>query len=112
MATTTPSAGTTSLVTGWGFIDNSNTSPNVLQVLHTVRADDTRAFQDSQYYDDSTQVPTYDKDEGVCNGDSGGPLVANGEQYGIVSYGMSRKYLFFPFYSRHGQNSYSFISNA
>ena len=99
-----PGEGTSVKLTGWGYIDNSQTKPAIMQLLDTVVAKTSKAASDMSqynYWDEATQVATDGTTTGACHGDSGGPLVlaSNKEQFGIVSYGTRRKY--FSGYSAH-----------
>ncbi|XP_025986032.1 trypsin-1 [Solenopsis invicta] len=82
------------VVSGWGTIRTGGPSPDELQRVNILIAD--QAFCNYVYQKDlnmnvyPTQVCANDPSakKGACNGDSGGPLTVNGELVGIVSWSL------------------------
>ena len=98
LATEVPDHDAPSTVTGWGYTNyDAQTRPTILQVLKTKRYEKGTWWNGpgsfSSIWDEKTQVATLNSDKGICMGDSGGPLVvdADGKQYGVCSYVMTRK---------------------
>ena len=79
--------GTTCFSSGWGWMDDSEFVPNVLQAvrLKTISTEECKLVNE-KYYDDGTnfffngsQVCTEGGIKQPCNGDSGGPLICEGK---------------------------------
>ncbi|XP_065162218.1 transmembrane protease serine 9-like [Atheta coriaria] len=77
-------------LSGWGTTSYPGDIPDNLQFINlkTISVDDCSRLQPNNV--GPTEVCTFtQKGEGACHGDSGGPLVdSNGEQIGIVSWGV------------------------
>ncbi|KAK0135423.1 Granzyme A [Merluccius polli] len=90
-----PNEGTTCLVAGWGYFDNTNTTSDVLK---SAKVDVMgRETCNSSTYWKSNPVITPDmvcarpqennEYQDTCKGDSGGPLFCNCVQVGVTSFG-------------------------
>ncbi|XP_012139968.1 chymotrypsin-2-like [Megachile rotundata] len=79
--------GETAVISGWGRLNKTGSSPVTLQELSVVVI--SQSLCDRYYWELSkNSICTHtNKTIGVCFGDSGGPLVLNGVQIGVVSYG-------------------------
>ncbi|XP_054737873.1 trypsin alpha-3-like [Anastrepha obliqua] len=94
MANATPPAGTAAVVTGWGSGQEGGQLLTALQQVSVEVVDHSECEQQYAPYTYNTVtermlcagVPEGGKD--ACQGDSGGPLVVDGEQVGIVSWGI------------------------
>ena len=89
LATTTPSPGAQTILTGWGLTRYPGRDlPDPLQFIN-LRVISTSQCKTRWNQISSKQVCTYNAPgKGACQGDSGGPLVLGGQQVGIVSFGM------------------------
>lgn len=73
---------------GWGFSNNSNQSPEILQYLEqtTITNDECAEKVNSNNLYENNLCAFDKKGVGMCNGDSGSPLVAKDLQIGIASW--------------------------
>ena len=92
LAESTPSTGTTGVVTGWGvkcFLFCQK-SPEILQKVEVDIIDEEQCASSEYKYGGSikkTMLCAYAVKKDACQGDSGGPLVARNELVGVVSWG-------------------------
>ncbi|XP_014215790.1 chymotrypsin-2-like [Copidosoma floridanum] len=78
-------------LTGWGRLSSWAQSPNTLQEISLKVIDQNKCqnLLKTMVVIRQSHVCTLNKyGEGTCNGDSGGPLVVDGQQIGIVSFGV------------------------
>ncbi|XP_014215791.1 chymotrypsin-2-like [Copidosoma floridanum] len=90
-------------LTGWGRLSNGGRIPNNLQeiTVKILNQEKCKSFWDKMMLIQESHVCTLTKEgEGACNGDSGGPLVVNGEQIGLVSFGVPCAYGYPDVYTR------------
>ncbi|KAL6258126.1 hypothetical protein P5V15_010045 [Pogonomyrmex californicus] len=75
-------------LSGWGTTNFPGETPNELQHIQLTVIDQKQCLSTS-FRTTNNNICTLNKQgEGACHGDSGGPLVANGEQIGVVSWGV------------------------
>ncbi|PSN50414.1 hypothetical protein C0J52_08569 [Blattella germanica] len=92
LATKEPEADTQVVVTGWGDLSSGGSAPSQLQQVQVNIVDHDECSRAYTRYggvsalEICAAVPEGGKDS--CQGDSGGPLVANGQQVGVVSWGV------------------------
>ncbi|KAL5287681.1 epsilonTry.2 family protein [Megaselia abdita] len=91
LASSTPAAGTSAVVTGWGTTkEGASTLPTTLQQLTVKMLSNTQCSSSSYGYGSKikpSMVCAYNAGKDSCQGDSGGPLVAGGKLVGVVSWG-------------------------
>ncbi|XP_014215792.1 chymotrypsin-2-like [Copidosoma floridanum] len=78
-------------LTGWGRLSNGGEFPNNLQEisLKVINQKECIKFWENMIPIRESHVCTFTKEgEGSCQSDSGGPLVIDGQQIGIVSFGV------------------------
>ncbi|XP_057659340.1 transmembrane protease serine 9-like [Diorhabda carinulata] len=98
--TATPVIGKRGLVTGWGFTEEDGSITSSLKKVSVPIITNSRCqalYPDEKVTDDmicAGYIGTGGKD--ACQGDSGGPLRANGQLYGIVSWGYGCARPWFP----------------
>ncbi|XP_056640870.1 serine protease 30-like [Diorhabda sublineata] len=98
--TATPVIGKRGLVTGWGFTEEDGSVTSSLKKVSVPIITNSRCqalYPDEKVTDDmicAGYIGTGGKD--ACQGDSGGPLRANGQLYGIVSWGYGCARPWFP----------------
>ncbi|XP_032678949.1 chymotrypsin-2-like [Odontomachus brunneus] len=76
------------MLSGWGTTDYPGETPNELQHLELTVIDQKDCLSTSFRVTNNNICTLNKKGEGACHGDSGGPLVADGEQIGVVSWGI------------------------
>ena len=92
LATSEPSAGETSIISGWGTLSTGGSLPSRLQVVNVPivsRSSCNSAY--ASYGGITTAMICAAVDGGgkdACQGDSGGPLVVGGKLAGVVSWGV------------------------
>jgi len=91
MISTEPTAGTTTIVTGWGASSSNNTIlPSQLQAVEvniTARTTCNSAYSPERAIT-MNMICAGVAGLGICNGDFGGPLVVRGQLAGIASWGI------------------------
>ena len=91
LATTEPSVGDVSTVTGWGFTSVDGELSTVLKVVFLPVIDHEECVADYRFLYKVTDnmICTAAKESGqdACEADSGGPMVVEGKQAGIISWG-------------------------
>ncbi|XP_055371991.1 coagulation factor X-like [Condylostylus longicornis] len=90
-------AGTRSLVSGWGYLDENTLIPspnlNYINVSIIEREKCNKAYEDFEPLTDSMICTGHiEGRKNACSVDSGGPLVEGGELIGIVSWGIGCGY--------------------
>ncbi|EFN68767.1 Chymotrypsin-1 [Camponotus floridanus] len=75
-------------LSGWGTTSYPGETPNELQHIKLTVIDQKQCLSTSFRVSSNNICTLNKKGEGVCHGDSGGPLVADGEQIGVVSWGI------------------------
>ncbi|XP_077267541.1 chymotrypsin-2-like [Temnothorax americanus] len=75
-------------LSGWGTTSYPGEAPNELQHIQLTVINQKQCLSTS-FRNTNNNICTLNKrGEGACHGDSGGPLVADGEQIGVVSWGI------------------------
>ncbi|KAH0954017.1 hypothetical protein HN011_007056 [Eciton burchellii] len=76
-------------LSGWGAIGYPlEETPNELQHIQLTVIDQKQCLSTSFRVTNNNICTLNKQGEGACHGDSGGPLVADGEQIGVVSWGI------------------------
>ncbi|KAK4878209.1 hypothetical protein RN001_010715 [Aquatica leii] len=86
-----PPHGSDVVLTGWGLTSYpSNTLPDILQYIHlnAIRISNCKTLLAGYPVTNNHICTLQEENIGSCHGDSGGPLVYNGDQIGIVSWGI------------------------
>ncbi|XP_012542639.1 chymotrypsin-1 [Monomorium pharaonis] len=75
-------------LSGWGTTSYPGDTPNELQHIQLTVINQRQCLSTSFRITNNNICTLNKQGEGACHGDSGGPLVADGEQIGVVSWGI------------------------
>ncbi|EZA59134.1 hypothetical protein DMN91_008353 [Ooceraea biroi] len=76
------------MLSGWGTTSFPGEAPNELQHIQLTVIDQKQCLSTSFRITNNNICTLNKQGEGACHGDSGGPLVTDGEQIGVVSWGV------------------------